>query len=291
MNRPVRTVRRAVPIRSLAAASLVATAGVLALAAVGATTASAANVGTITVGADGSYSPTTLTGAVGDTFTINATATTRFTGVVNGTGEVLDVAGIQPDCGVYAMPVAGTTTSGGTVKCVALAPLSTDFKIVKPGTIELWPFVYSGFPSFTETWGTPTTLTISAPAPPPAPAPAPAPAPPAPSVTPGGAPTVSAKAIRSSMTVNGAGTVTQRGTIVGTKVLACAGRATATAAGTVKVNCVLRPAARVARRIGAVRVRVVTTFTPTSGAAVTSTRTVRLPRTGRPVNPPVPVTG
>ena len=51
------------------------TAGALALAAVGATTASAANIGTITVGADGSYSPATLTGAVDDTFTINATAT------------------------------------------------------------------------------------------------------------------------------------------------------------------------------------------------------------------------
>ena len=188
------------------------------------------------------------------------------------------------------MPIAGTTT--GDPKCYAQGSISTEYKIVKPGTIDMWPADVTG-QGFTQTstWGTPTTVTISAPAPPPAPTPAPAPTPPAPTVTPGGAPTVSARAIRSSMTVNGAGTVTQRGTIVGTKALACAGSATATAAGTVNVSCVLRPAARVARRIGAVRVRLVTTFTLTSGAAVTSTRTVQLPRTGRPVKPPVPVTG
>ena len=95
-----------------------------------------------------------------------------------------------------------------------------------------------------------------------------------------------ASGVVTRVTLPGAGRIVQRGTRAGAgrganavkRVTACTGTGTAKRAGAVTVTCRLNAATRAARRRGAVRVQVSTTFTPTGGIARTTTQTVVLPR-------------
>ena len=87
-------------------------------------------------------------------------------------------------------------------------------------------------------------------------------------------------ALVSTVTVNGPGRIVQIGTLARGRAGAWACRATRTvrAAGTYRLACSLSPKARAAATRGGLRVTVVTTFTPTSGAPVMTRTTVRLAR-------------
>ncbi|MBU6337017.1 MAG: hypothetical protein KGR19_04275 [Acidobacteria bacterium] len=93
------------------------------------------------------------------------------------------------------------------------------------------------------------------------------------------APLVVGTKIRTLVRVPGAGRISQRGTFrsAGRTRTACrAASVSATGAGTRRLQCALTSAVRAARREGTVRVRLITTYTPTGGTARTLVRTVVL---------------
>ena len=88
------------------------------------------------------------------------------------------------------------------------------------------------------------------------------------------------------LVVESRGTATQRGTFIYSSgarsartLTACTGSKKITKAGRHKVSCKLTPGARSARRRGAIRVTLTTTFKPTGGSARSVTRTVTLKKT------------
>jgi hypothetical protein len=92
--------------------------------------------------------------------------------------------------------------------------------------------------------------------------------------------------LRSSITVSGRGTATQQGSFTAPSgarssrtVKACSGSRKITKAGRYRIDCKLTSAARSARRRGAIRVTLTTTFTPTGGTARSVTRTITLKKT------------
>lgn len=96
-------------------------------------------------------------------------------------------------------------------------------------------------------------------------------------------PKTTRSAITTSFTASGPGRATITGTVVTAKragraraVTACTGKATVRRAGTVRMTCTLTKRVRALRRKGAVRVRLVTAFTPTGGTRAAGTRTVVL---------------
>ena len=102
-------------------------------------------------------------------------------------------------------------------------------------------------------------------------------------LTPSGSSTSS---LRSVITTGGPGVAQQRGSfssLSGARsaraLIACTGSRKLTKAGRYKLSCKLTSAIRSARRRGAVRVLIRTTFTPTGGTARTITRVVTLKKT------------
>lgn len=95
-------------------------------------------------------------------------------------------------------------------------------------------------------------------------------------------PTVRADAIEvaTSVTASGPGVITVVGTLPGARAAkaACNARRKVAKAGTYAMRCTLGRAARVALRSRALRVVLVTTFTPPSGTSVSVTSTVTVPR-------------
>ena len=102
-------------------------------------------------------------------------------------------------------------------------------------------------------------------------------------LTPSGSSTSS---LRSVITTGGPGVAQQRGSFSSPSgarsaraLIACTGSRKLTKAGRYKLSCKLTSAIRSARRRGAVRVLIRTTFTPTGGTARTITRVVTLKKT------------
>ena len=89
--------------------------------------------------------------------------------------------------------------------------------------------------------------------------------------------------VQSTLVVPGPGVATQLGTFSSSgsakRVTACSGTRTITKAGRYKINCTLTASARSARSRGAIRVTLVTTFTPTGGTARSITQTITLKKT------------
>jgi hypothetical protein len=98
--------------------------------------------------------------------------------------------------------------------------------------------------------------------------------------------TASSSALKSVIVTSSPGAATQRGTFnspstarSAKRLTACAGSKKLTKAGRYKLTCKLTSAARSARRRGAIRVTLTTTFKPTGGTARSVTRTVTLKKT------------
>ena len=96
----------------------------------------------------------------------------------------------------------------------------------------------------------------------------------------------SSSALQSVIVTSSPGAATQRGTFNSSstarsakRVTACADSKKNTKAGRYKLTCELTSAARSARRRGAIRVTLTTTFKPTGGTARSVTRTVTLKKT------------
>ena len=146
--------------------------------------------------------------------------------------------------------------------------------------------------------GTPSSAVSVTPAAAPTPTPDPTPTPtPTPDPTPTPTPDPSNKfvtlpvdatnsALQSTLVVSDPGIATQKGTFIyssgarsARRLTACTGSRTITKAGRYKINCTLTAGARSARRRGAIRVTLTTTFTPTGGTARSVTRNVTLKKT------------
>jgi titin len=96
----------------------------------------------------------------------------------------------------------------------------------------------------------------------------------------------SSSALQSVIVTSNPGTATQRGTFnspstarSAKRVTACADSKKITKAGRYKLTCELTSAARSARRRGAIRVTLTTTFKPTGGTARSVARTITLKKT------------
>ncbi len=101
-------------------------------------------------------------------------------------------------------------------------------------------------------------------------------------------PKSSARFITTQLNLSGPGKVVQVGTTAkkaGTMIV-CRARKTVTKAGKVTITCRLTAKARAARKKHALKVRLVTTFTPTGGTAFSVSRTLVLKKT-RYWSPPV----
>lgn len=90
-------------------------------------------------------------------------------------------------------------------------------------------------------------------------------------------PKATGTAIRSQVRVNGAGTITQTGTLKGT---ACRTTAKAAKKGTVALTCTLNRATRTALRRKTQTISVLTTLLTKQGASFGATHRVRIPKTG-----------
>lgn len=188
----------------------------------------------------------------------------------SGSGTVTSVpAGI--DCGAVC---SANFTLNSTVKLSASPASGSSFK----------GWTGSGCTGTGEcevTMSEARSVTATFDADPPAPAPGPAPGP---TPTPSNGftvrtPLLVGNGIRTLVRVPGAGVIRQAGTFrSGGKVRqACASGATAVSkAGVYRLRCRLTGAARDARRRGSVRVRLVTTYTPTGGTARSVVRTLVL---------------
>ena len=95
--------------------------------------------------------------------------------------------------------------------------------------------------------------------------------------------TASSTLLQSALVVSDPGTAKQSGAFIyapsGGRVTACVGSKKLTKAGRYTINCKLTAAARSARRRGAIRLTLITTFSPTGGTASAIERKVTLKRT------------
>ena len=95
--------------------------------------------------------------------------------------------------------------------------------------------------------------------------------------------TASSTLLQSALVVSDPGAAKQSGAFIyapsGKRLTACSGSKKLTKAGRYTIDCTLTSAARSARRRGAIRVTLTTTFTPTGGTARSVTRTITLKKT------------